>query len=121
MRFALLFTLTLALRGATPVIVADAAKTGLDQTRLAQIPVRLKAFVDKGTAAGFVTLVARHGHVASISATGYTDIESKQPMQIDNIFQLHSMTKPIVAIAIMMLAEEGKLAISDPEIGRAHV
>jgi CubicO group peptidase (beta-lactamase class C family) len=109
--------LTLALASAlvaAPPIVKDAAKTGLDPARLAQIPVRLKAFVDKGQAAGMVTLVARHGQIAALDAVGYTDIETKQPIRTDAIFQLHSMTKPVVCMAIMMLAEEGRLALIDP-------
>ncbi|MFN7924257.1 MAG: serine hydrolase domain-containing protein [Bryobacteraceae bacterium] len=100
---------------AAPVaVVKDQAKTGLDPARLAQIPVRMKAFVDKGTVAGTVTLVARRGQVAALDAAGYTDIETRQPMKTDNIFQLHSMTKPIVCIAVMQLAEDGKLALVDP-------
>ncbi len=97
-----------------PPVVKDGSKTGMDAARLAMIPQRLRAFVEKGTAAGFVALVARHGQVAAIDAVGYTDIETKQPMKTDAIFQLHSMTKPVVCVAIMMLAEQGLLAISDP-------
>jgi CubicO group peptidase (beta-lactamase class C family) len=90
------------------------AQSGLDPARLGLIPVRMKAFVDKGTMAGTVTLVARHGKVVALDAAGFTDIESKQPMRTDAIFQLHSMTKPVVAMAAMILAEEGKLSIQDP-------
>lgn len=105
---------SLLVNAAPPVVVKDTAKTGLDPARLAQIPVRMKQFVDKGQAAGVVTLVARHGHVAALEAAGYTDFDTKQPMRVDNIFQIHSMTKPVVCLGILMLAEEGKLAISDP-------
>jgi len=104
----LLLTLTLALPA------ADAAQTGLDAAKLAQIPARLKRFVDHGTAAGFVTLVSRHGKVAALEATGYTDLETRQPMKADAIFQLHSMTKPVVCLAVMMLAEQGLLRLTDP-------
>lgn len=100
--------------GAAPPVVKDAAKTGLDPARLAAIPVRMKDFVDRGTAAGVVTLVARHGQIAALDAVGYTDIESRQPMRTDNIFQIHSMTKPVVCVALMILMEEGKLALTDP-------
>jgi CubicO group peptidase (beta-lactamase class C family) len=114
MRTLLSLVLATSLYSASPVVVKDQAQTGLDQNRLAQIPVRMKQFVDKGTVAGVVTLVARHGHVAALDAVGYTDIETRQPMNTGNIFQIHSMTKPVVAIAAMMLAEEGKLQIGDP-------
>ena len=86
----------------------------MDPERLARIPIRMKAFVDQGTVAGVVTLVARHGVVASLDAVGYQDLETKKPMKTDSIFQIMSMTKPVVAVAIMMLVEEGKVAVSDP-------
>ncbi len=89
------------------------AGTALDSSRLAQIPIRMKQFVESGTAAGMVTLVARHGQVAALDAVGYADLETKKPMKTDNIFQIHSMTKPIVAIATMILAEEGRLRLGD--------
>jgi CubicO group peptidase (beta-lactamase class C family) len=109
-----LFFIVTSLFAAPPVLVKDAAQTGLDPNRLAEIHACMQQFVDKGTAAGIVTLVARHGHVAALDAVGFTDLETKQPMKADNIFQIHSMTKPIVAIAAMMLAEEGKLQVGDP-------
>lgn len=74
----------------------------------------MKSFVDRGTVAGVVTLVARNGRIAATDAVGYTDIESRQTLRPDAIFQIHSMTKPVVAIAAMMLAEEGKLSLNDP-------
>lgn len=99
---------------AGPVIVKDAAQAGLDSQRLALIPERMKRFVDQGTMAGAVTLVARHGRVAALDAAGFTDIEAKTPLRTDAIFQLHSMTKPVVAMGAMILMEEGKLALNDP-------
>ena len=103
------------MRAVILLILASVARTAdFDAERLARIPVRLKQFVDKGTAGGFVTLVARHGKVAALDAVGYTDIETRQPMRTDNIFQIHSMTKPIVCIGIMMLAEQGKISLADP-------
>jgi CubicO group peptidase (beta-lactamase class C family) len=58
--------------------------------------------------------VARHGQVVEHGAVGYTDIQTKQPLTTDNIFQIHSMTKPIIAVGAMMLAEQGLLSTSDP-------
>lgn len=109
-----LVLLTAAALLAAPPVITDAKKTGLDPQRLAQIPARLKPFVDQGKAAGMVTLVARHGHVAAIDAIGYTDFDTKQAIKPDAIFQLHSMTKPVVCLGIMMLQEEGLLHLSDP-------
>jgi CubicO group peptidase (beta-lactamase class C family) len=42
------------------------------------------------------------------------DIESRKPMQKDTIFQIMSMTKPVVGVSIMMLVEEGKIHLNDP-------
>ncbi len=87
---------------------------GLDPERLARIPVRMKAFVDKGTVSGVVTLLARHGKIDHHEAVGMQDIEARKPMRADTIFQIMSMTKPVTGVAIMILAEEGRLALSDP-------
>ncbi len=92
----------------------QAPVAGMDPERLANIPIRMKAFVDKGTIAGAVTLVARHGVVASLEAVGYQDLETKTPMRTDTIFQVRSMTKPVTAVGIMILMEEGRLSPLDP-------
>jgi len=101
---------------AIPLIAAppDPAKAGMDAARLANIPARMKAFVDRGEIAGTVTLVARHGVIASHEVAGFQDVEAKKPMRPDTIFQVMSMTKPFTATGIMMLAEEGKLGLNDP-------
>ncbi len=90
------------------------AQSGLDAGRLAAVPVRMQEFVTAGKVAGVVTLVGRSGGMVDLKATGYSDLETKAPLRPDHIFQIHSMTKPMVAIGILMLAEEGKLSISDP-------
>jgi CubicO group peptidase (beta-lactamase class C family) len=87
---------------------------GLDAARLALIPARMKAFVDRGRAAGIVTLVAHRGQVVQLSAVGNQDNESQTPMKTDSIFQVASMTKPVTAIGIQLLVEDGLLAITDP-------
>jgi len=74
----------------------------------------MERFIADKTVAGTVTLVARGGKVIEFDALGMADIEAARPMQKDTIFQIMSMTKPITAIGIMMLAEEGKLALRDP-------
>jgi CubicO group peptidase (beta-lactamase class C family) len=81
---------------------------------LSQIPTRIKHFIDTQTVAGAVTLVATGSDVIEFHALGMADIEDSRPMQKDTIFQIMSMTKPVTAIGIMMLAEEGKLALRDP-------
>jgi CubicO group peptidase (beta-lactamase class C family) len=99
-----------SLTGAPP----EAPAAGLDPERLARIPVRMKQYVEKGELAGVVTLVARHGRVAQLEAAGFQDAETRKPMRTDSIFQVMSMTKPFVATGIMMLVEEGRIALTDP-------
>ncbi len=91
---------------------APAAK--INQDILAKIPSRMHQFVEDKTVAGVVTLVAHGDDVVEFDAQGMADVEAGHPMRKDTIFQIMSMTKPVTAIAIMMLAEEGKLALRDP-------
>src|ERR1700678_1287690 len=99
-------------RFAIDKIDPDAA--GMDPARLARIPVRMKEFVAAGKTAGVETLVARHGHVASLEAVGFQDIASKTPMRTDTVFRLASVTKPVTCAGIMILVDEGRLSLIDP-------
>ncbi|MBM3734474.1 MAG: beta-lactamase family protein [Acidobacteria bacterium] len=98
---------------AAPAFTAP-AKHGMDPARLRLIPERMKSFVDRSQVPGVVTLVQRRGEVAALDAVGWRDIENKKPMQADTLFQIASMTKPVTGVAVALLAEEGKLAFSDP-------
>ena len=106
----------MAALAAGPFVIgkADPAAAGMSAERLAQIPVRMKEFVTAGKTAGVVTLVARHGHVASLEAVGYQDLESKTPMRTDTIFRLASVTKPVTCAGIMILVDEGRVSLIDP-------
>ncbi len=88
--------------------------TGVNQTILSQIPQRIQHSIDEHTVAGAVTLVAHGNDVIEFDALGMADVEAGRPMRKDTIFQIMSMTKPVTAIGIMILAEEGKLALRDP-------
>jgi CubicO group peptidase (beta-lactamase class C family) len=73
----------------------------------------MQRHISAGTFAGSVTLVARNGRVALLTAQGESDIESHTPMRTDTLFRIMSMTKPVVAVAILMLVEEGKVRLTD--------
>nr|MCU0873829.1 beta-lactamase family protein [Pirellulaceae bacterium] len=64
--------------------------------------------------AGAVTLVAYRGQVIHLEAVGSADLENDRPMRRDTMFCIASMTKPVTATAVMILQDEGKLAIDDP-------
>jgi CubicO group peptidase (beta-lactamase class C family) len=74
----------------------------------------MQQFVDEQQISGSVTLVGRSDAVVSLEAVGRRSIEDDLPMRPDTLFRIASMTKPITAIGIMMLADQGKLAIDDP-------
>jgi len=101
---------------ADPFVIGkiDPEAAGMNPARLARIPARMKEFVAAGKTAGVVTLVARHGHVASLEAVGYQDLESKTPMRTDTVFRLASVTKPVTCAGIMILVDEGRLSLIDP-------
>ena len=92
----------------------DPASAGMNPEKLARIPVRMKEFVDAGKTAGVVTLVMRHGRIASLDAVGYQDLEHKTPMKIDSIFRIMSVTKPITCAGVMALVDDGRLSLLDP-------
>ena len=104
---AFLFLLALSLCLPALALAETPAKT-------ASITAAMQRFVDEGQLSGAVTLVAQNGSVLSLEATGWQDLESRTPMTKDSLFWIASMTKPITALAVLMLQEEGKLNIEDP-------
>lgn len=73
----------------------------------------LQASVDSGHVPGAVALVA-HGENVEVQAVGSVDTEGTAPMARDTIFRIASITKPIVAAAVMLLVEDGRIALDDP-------
>lgn len=88
------------------------SKSGLSPSRLARMHDVMAGYVERGELPGLVTLVARHGeaHVDTIGAMSV----GGAPMQRDTIFRISSMTKPITAVAAMILIEECKLRLDEP-------
>jgi len=87
---------------------------GMSAERLARIGPAMQRHIDAGEIAGVVTLVARRGRIVHFEAYGYSDIAKRTPMRTDHIFGLASSSKPITAVAIMMLVESGEIRLSDP-------
>lgn len=86
---------------------------GLSSKRLERINVWAESYIDEGKLSGMVTMVARRGKVAHFEHFGVMDIESGNPIQDDTIFRIYSMTKPITAVAMMILYEEGHYQLGD--------
>jgi len=74
----------------------------------------MQRFVDSGDISGAVAVVGESRGTRGVVAVGRRDIEGDLPMEDDTLFRIASMTKPITALGVMMLADEGKLAVDDP-------
>ncbi len=74
----------------------------------------LQPFVDRHELGGAVTLVADRDRVLSVETVGFTDRSAGKSMQPDNVFWIASQTKPMTAVAVMMLVDEGKISLDDP-------
>jgi CubicO group peptidase (beta-lactamase class C family) len=87
---------------------------GLSSTKLSEATGLLKRFVAEQKIAGAVAGVARKGKLAYLEAVGFQDVDARTPMTDASMFRIYSMTKPITAVAVMMLHEEGRFRLDDP-------
>jgi len=89
-------------------------QVAVDTERLKRAGQLFQQAVDRKQIAGAVLLVVHQGKIAYLEAVGKQDVEAGVPMTPQTIFRIASMTKPITSLAVMMLAEQGKLDLSDP-------
>ncbi|UWZ85885.1 serine hydrolase domain-containing protein [Occallatibacter riparius] len=94
--------------------LAKPESVGFDSQRLERLHAVMQKAVDDKKLAGVVTILARHGKVADYRTYGTRDMASNTPMTKDTIFRDYSMTKPVTAVAMMVLFEEGKWLPNDP-------
>ena len=107
--FALLATVA-----AQDLPVAKPAEVGLSAERLDRITEWLRDQSAKNVIPGAVLMIVRNGKVAYFESVGVLDPETKAPMRKDAIFRIYSMSKPITTVAVMMLAEQGKITLDEP-------
>ena len=91
-----------------------AAASGFNDVRLARIDSLVTRLIANKRIPGAVVMLVQDGAVVYNKAFGYQDIETKVPLQRDDIFRIASQTKAITSLAAMMLWEEGKFALDDP-------
>lgn len=99
-------------QSAFPLTTPEAA--GMSAERLERLDHILKDYVDNKGLPGVAAIIVRDGKLVWSTAYGYRDIESEQPLQLDDIFRIASQSKAITALAVMMLWEEGKFFLDDP-------
>ena len=96
------------------LVIAHTVLSAQPADRFAGVAPRMQEFVDKGEASGIVTLVATKDRILHIGAAGMTDMDGERKMRTDDIFWIASMSKPITAVCIAILADDGKLGFDDP-------
>ena len=90
------------------------AAAGMCGDRLERVSRHLGSrFITPGKISGALPVVYRKGHLAYARTLGQMDIERDKAVQLDTIFRIYSMTKPITSIALMMLYEEGCFQLQD--------
>lgn len=87
---------------------------GLSTEKLNKFGDEIAAWAAKGDFVGGELLIIKDRKTIFHEAYGWSDREARRPMQRNSIFSVKSMSKPVTATAILMLADEGKLSLGDP-------
>ena len=94
--------------------MAAPEEVGVSAKHLERIRPVMQGYVDDGRIAGFLTVVARRGKIVHFETIGMQDIENNKPIEADTIFRIHSMSKPITSVAVMILYEDGHFQLDTP-------
>ncbi|PWE16642.1 serine hydrolase [Marinicauda salina] len=86
----------------------------LDAAALAELDATLERLAAERARAGYAAVIALDGEIVHVSEAGYADIAAGRPMTADTPVRIASMTKPVTAVAVMMLVEDGALSLDDP-------
>jgi CubicO group peptidase (beta-lactamase class C family) len=84
------------------------------QDKFAGVPVAEQPFVDKGEISGAVMLVATKDKILHLSAVGQSDLATGRKLETGDLFWIASMSKPITAVCVGLLVDDGKLSFDDP-------
>lgn len=87
---------------------------GFSSEQRTRISTALQTHIDQGHVAGMITLLTQQGKIVHQATHGVMDLATSQPMPLDAIFRIASMTKPITSVAVMMLYEEGHFDLDTP-------
>ena len=101
-------------RETEPLPQASPQSVGLSAERLERMAGHFEQQSAAAAAAGYVLMVARDGRLVFSRAIGHRDMERQVPMSLDTRFRIASMTKPVTAVAVLMLIEEGRIQLDDP-------
>lgn len=99
---------------AADMAVTQAEKVGMSSQQLVKLDEMGQRYIDQKQYSGLVSMVARKGSVVHLKAFGNMSVDNDTPIQTDTLFRIYSMTKPITAVAAMILYEEGKFHLNEP-------
>ena len=91
-----------------------AERVGMSTERLERVAQMNQRYIDEGKFVGIATAVVRDGKLVHQSVQGNKGINDPRPLAVDDLFRIYSMTKPITAVAMMQLYEQGKFLLTDP-------
>lgn len=94
--------------------LVPAESVGMSSERLDRLREHFQQLVNDEKTGGVQIIISRRGRVVMHENLGYADIENNVAMNDDTLFRIFSMTKPVIAVAMMMLYEEGHYSLSDP-------
>ncbi len=104
------------------VLVATAAvakpvsprSVGMSAERIDALVEHFEQRVEDGKGSGYQLLIARNGKIVLDENIGYANVETKEPVSDRTLYRIFSMTKPVMAVGMMMLYEEGRFSLNDP-------
>lgn len=100
--------------GYSQLIEANPENVGMSSERLERITELSKEYINDFNIPGIVTIVSRKGKIVYYNAFGKRDVQGETKLLKDDLFRIYSMTKPVTAVAIMQLYEQGKFNLNDP-------
>jgi len=99
--------------GYDPKVAPENTSTGEAVPALLSFDTMMNAFLSEHKIPGAAVAVTDQGKLVFARGYGYADLQTGAPVEPDSLFRIASISKPITAIAIMQLVEQGKLALDD--------
>ena len=96
------------------LIETNPESMGMSSERLERITELSKEYINDFNIPGIVTIVSRKGKIVYYKAFGNRDVQGEDKLLKDDLFRIYSMTKPVTAVGIMQLYEQGKFSLNDP-------
>ena len=107
------FGLILLLVGSCQTDISTPQSVGISEDSLNVATQRLHKYVDEGKLPGTYVKIIKDDKVVYDDKYGFIDIDKKKPIEETSLYRIFSMTKPITAVAIMSLYDQGKINLDD--------